>query len=1786
MRASDTERARGQEQLKGTLESWRRSLIDLSGRNRLLHFRETTSSLRIEEPSLDILLDGLERGWEFASLPDEEPEEGAVERPDRIQHGILTQKKTKPGLDRALRTLRAKSTQLFNDYGLWTLQLGVGMLNWREDGAMTTSRAPLILFPVQIDRTPDGRYRLVFNEDEEPKHNPAVKVKLEQLEVDWSAVLEFEPAWETVDEILAAAAESIARKPGWKIEADQAVVYMFASHKEAMYQDLRENEDKVLASELVQAIGSKDESGLAADRFDFSVIPSDQIDTVSPPEETPLVLDADSSQRQAVAAAMEGRSFVLDGPPGTGKSQTITNIIAALLYRGRRVLFVSEKAAALDVVLNRLASVGLDSYVLALHSHNTSRKAVAQELGRALLEEPNARHLSETEVAAARQAREDLGAYAEAMNEERLPLGCSLHDAIGRVGLLIERLDSYPRLSLGAGPDDDFDVDALSSEDLRFILDSTSAVAGEWDVVCAPAFVWRDLREQPAEALKFQGRAHAALRAVMADADKYKGFLSGDRTIIDESDMERILEFLRLVDARYPVPQYWLTVKEFGDRVDHQVDKFLRRLEALHSKIGSAAAAAGDRWENLPERLRPYPGESEKQLRSMHPIGIDPEQLTEERAEQLGRRFSRTADELDTAQRALDEIVERIGASVPVGVESVQAVCDLVTVAESEHRPLGEWLVPGGVTRVRGAAVRVLAQAIREFAAQRDLVVESRTAASEQVGPRWADLSPSLDPSPPQKEKALADLAPVGLSLGTMDRKRIADTATRFQEVIQRLELADDQGRSLAVQLGCPEPTNTEEAEALVALAESSRAEHRALPSWLVPGVLPRVQQAMEALTAAERDLHEAALAAQEWFTPELVNVDAVPDAVNRLEAAQGLFAVFASQVRADRKLIASLTPAGSWTRNLYEKLPLGLSWHQAQRALRSLMSEHTDLLGRYVADDHFDTTGLAQAIAHAELIHRSASGALADPATRELLAAQLCDGYMPPPRLLDQAAALGDSLRRWRADLTWHVLVGSATALTARPLTEAARWFRAHLEPLEQAATLMDTVTTVGGADPDRPVPPTLTVVRAALAQALDAQRRTAEFEAADPADRRVLQDWYRGLDTDMATLGVRDEQSGQCPADAAALLREAAEQARGAQGPAATDDDRALLGRYHDSLDTAALSAAVSNAHRVVGTGASAMNDADRRERLIIAFEDGRPVPAQLLEQAKHIREVLARWSGQLGEPELQRSAKILRSQSLSAVAQWYRAHVAPFWDAAETIRDVVRVRGGSAAPTLAQVRTTIEAVMRARTAQEHFYDSEEADSELLGELYEGIDTERARVLEALEWAREVRRPAKKGRSAPLPEEVAAEVLTTMPDPDVSSRFEQWNIELNRLQACFEPARARQLSQELRQSLQSADRLLSDLGSDQEGPHRWQRYAEALLDLQYFALGDVPRRFAAQGVPSTCFAEAMEYAILVDWIERRLADDPRLKPHRAVDRDQLVKRFQAADLQLVDAAHAKVIEVCNSKRPRSTVGGHAALIRREAEKKKRHMPVRRQLGQARDVVQRIKPCFMMSPLTVSQFLPPDFRFDVVIFDEASQVLPQDAVNSIYRGDALIVAGDEKQLPPTSFFSVTEDSDSDEWDENGTDTFESILKACKASGYFRNLPLRWHYRSRHENLIAFSNHEFYSSEMVTFPGALEESQDVGVEFFKADGIYDRSNKRDNIIEAELVAQRVVHHFRTRPGRSLGVVALSKAQAEAIENAVTRALGNHPELAEHITDDRLDGFFGKTSNPFRVTSVM
>lgn len=246
-----------------------------------------------------------------------------------------------------------------------------------------------------------------------------------------------------------------------------------------------------------------------------------------------------------------------------------------------------------------------------------------------------------------------------------------------------------------------------------------------------------------------------------------------------------------------------------------------------------------------------------------------------------------------------------------------------------------------------------------------------------------------------------------------------------------------------------------------------------------------------------------------------------------------------------------------------------------------------------------------------------------------------------------------------------------------------------------------------------------------------------------------------------------------------------------------------------------------------------------------------------------------------------------------------------------------------------------------------------------------------------------------------------------------------------------------------------------------------------------------------------------------------------------------------------------------------------HGQLVRQRG-----HAPIRTLLKKSLEPIRAIKPCFMMSPLMVAQCVEADPQaFDLVIFDEASQLTPQDAVGAVVRGRQLIVVGDQRQLPPTNFFDVQVSGGTADGDGPGLEDLESILEQYQAAG-LPNARLRWHYRSRHESLIAFSNANVYDWDLLTFPSADADTRTRGVLFeHVADGRY--LGQGLNMIEARRVVDAVVDHARRRPDLTLGVGTFNLRQQLAIQDELECRRRDDPSLEPFFALDRAEPFFVK-----------
>jgi very-short-patch-repair endonuclease/DNA polymerase III delta prime subunit len=328
-----------------------------------------------------------------------------------------------------------------------------------------------------------------------------------------------------------------------------------------------------------------------------------------------------------------------------------------------------------------------------------------------------------------------------------------------------------------------------------------------------------------------------------------------------------------------------------------------------------------------------------------------------------------------------------------------------------------------------------------------------------------------------------------------------------------------------------------------------------------------------------------------------------------------------------------------------------------------------------------------------------------------------------------------------------------------------------------------------------------------------------------------------------------------------------------------------------------------------------------------------------------------------------------------------------------------------------------------------------------------------------------------------------------------------------------------------------------------------------------------------------------SFRFACLQSILDALAVKDSLVEGFNAEKHERAIEDFCSGDHEHLETTAVRIRRLCSeqSARTRDSHREQSEIVEHQARLRSRHKPVRDLIRETADVLLALKPCWAMSPLVVSQLLPAETRFDVVIFDEASQVTPSDAIPALLRGRQLVVAGDEKQLPPTAFFvsEAPEEDESDDLDESatpppsvgGTVGMESVLDAL--GSLLRLRMLRWHYRSRDERLIAFSNVHIYDRMLITFPGV--GGQQVLRQVLVRHDLTAETNSPSPEVDA--VVDLIFAHARERPGESLGVIAMGIKHANRIEECRLQRLREDLELEAEVGDffneEREERFFVK-----------
>jgi hypothetical protein len=512
------------------------------------------------------------------------------------------------------------------------------------------------------------------------------------------------------------------------------------------------------------------------------------------------------------------------------------------------------------------------------------------------------------------------------------------------------------------------------------------------------------------------------------------------------------------------------------------------------------------------------------------------------------------------------------------------------------------------------------------------------------------------------------------------------------------------------------------------------------------------------------------------------------------------------------------------------------------------------------------------------------------------------------------------------------------------------------------------------------------------------------------------------------------------------------------------------------------------------------------------------------------------------------------------------------------------------GAAPRDLEEMLALIDAVRAARAHGEVIARGEALGLQLFGSRWRGVQSDWAALRATAEWTQRLRDGVRAGRLpgrlltflasdpqvADLPGLIsAAETIVDGP------HREAWRAITTFLE--FDaPARYPGAEGLEDVAFSEQDRLCAD-------------WPERIAELQpLVAFNQLAARCAAEGLANVVsvaerWEEASRHLVRAfrgSWFEtlviRAFQEREALARFDETVHEHDLQTFRDLDARLLLHNRARLAAEQWERLPRHEGGGQLATLRREFEKKSRHLPLRQLVARAGNAIKAIKPVFMMSPLSIATYLAPgSLGFDLVIFDEASQVKPVDAFGALLRARQAVVVGDSKQLPPTAFFDrLTNDEDVSD-DEPGSGDLESILGLFVAQGARERL-LNWHYRSRHESLIVVSNHEFYDDRLVVFPSPDAERGTAGLTLrHLPDAVYGRGKSRTNPGEADAVVEAVMAHAREQLARpetdrlTLGVASFSIPQMEAILDRLERRRREDPSCEPFFTPDSHEPFFVK-----------
>lgn len=1677
----------GENFLDKKYQYWQNQLLDLGKRNKMIQFRETKrATLKLLEPSFEELFDRIVvkeeeltfqrpidrnsdiRIYSVLALLESLSSPIAVNIGDIKADGSLIERQ------KTLKQLRSKSRLALDEQGTNILYMVVGFVEWREKNTSdaTWIKSPLILVPVSLVLESLNAPYILKKYEDDIVVNPTLAYLFER---DYGITLpSFDAEEQSVSDFMEEM-EKLVDKRGWRVIRETSLG-LVSFLKINMYKDLEKNENSIKQNPIIRAF--------AGEKNSISVLPDDVGDfdhDAIKANDIYQVVNADSSQQDAILLSQKGVSFVMQGPPGTGKSQTITNIIAQGLADGKKILFVSEKMAALQVVHRRLTEVHLDDFCLSLHSYKANKKEVLAELGKNLelkkfkVKDEEVAKLTELDV-----LKESLKKYVKDIHTEIMPLEMSLYEVYGEIMALASFIDLPLELS---------EPEKMTKEQVnRYALmisnfDKAKAGLGvqwyknPWQGTVITNVTY-DLTEQIKEIFY---RLNYNLNALEHDIEE----ITTDNEALDLSIKALSIyeEILKLCQRISDIPIEWLkeeirleckNIAEENAKKHNQVCKIREELNSnFKSDIFEVSA------EKEISKLQQIKRELEVRLcnkyATWNELVLDLQNIYE--------NVEKYYEFINDMYKSASEFEKAYNVELGADIYSLEKYIRIVSLLKQRPYAISGWFNCDTI------------KSLYDLVSNYETALKQKNSLYEELVEQYSsslflsiteDMIVELEGI--RRDAYCENIQGYTKEQLLESKECINREYVEISELycaIQKLEL------NYLDEWGINEPRYAREIAEFVCLLDVLRSDIKPTYIWTDNDKKSLFDETISQCIHKASDFQKIQNIVLEKWDKSAFEIDSESILRRFKTEYTGFFKIFKKTYRQDKKLLQG------YKKEIGEKV-------SDEEAVELLLKLH-------------ELVEISQWFEENKSMHQNTFG-------------EKYDGLKTDWYLLKSD--------KEKFDMAYQIKsVGAKLPALIKKYGEVEQaqvflvmdYWNQLCEKLKvcQNSNVYDEIEISKGIEQ--------------LAERVSLQiiiiKNMEMLESAKITDTILnVRKLFRTYDL------IKRHN------DSMLKMKEMHPQLREKLGEVFAEENTDFGALYNNIK-------CVSSLHEIMGLVP------DSIKAMIINQDYGtldlKCTIEEFDEKINEIQKLVVLSMDESVEALLNRQEEIMfQIEELQSEHEQLK-HT--------TQKEMDLDRLVNALADLSQMQV-----------YEHLVkENSEQYKKIFGVYFKQENTEWRRILELLQATETI---SKNADEIGLSNKQLRFLLST--DCDIERKIQNVCVintsekDMNWVYSLFEEKMnmpswsTKKFNKKIKKCLDNIDTL--DAWID----YRDSRKVCVDNCLEKFIIGAEDSVYK-DGTLDKIFCKAFYWK----WIAAMVQNVESVAQFRARVQNNNVERFRELDLHQLPVAQMRIREKLINGMPNvnnfNRASDEMSVLIHELGKKRKIMPLRKLFRTIPNLLLKLKPCLMMSPLSVSYFLEAEtYKFDMVIFDEASQIFPQDAIGAIFRGAQVIIAGDSKQLPPTNFFAASTNNDAD-YDLDGEDEdeviYDSILE--EATNSLPNRSLLWHYRSRNEDLISFSNQEIYQNKLITFPSSVTKAADSGVEYiYVEDGVYEG---RCNITEAKKCVELVREHIIKHPNRSLGIIAFSEKQQSTIEEEINKFRNANPQFESFFDENKDEAFFVK-----------